>query len=121
MPAILLALILVLAAAIAVAVFLQARPFAGLEPFPAEAYLEAPANFQGNRYRVEGQVQDQIAFRPGTGRLVAVAVEDGFARIPLFLPETTSGTTNLTVGQRYRFAVQVRQEGLLYVDDLAKF
>lgn len=90
------------------------------EPFPVTAYLEAPDNLQGNRYTLDAEIDAQLQWREGTGRLLSVRPlsDAGASRLPLFIADTLKA--NLMVAQRYRFELTVRGGGLLYVDALRK-
>jgi hypothetical protein len=88
------------------------------EPFPVRAFMAAPDNLQGNRYTLEAEIDAQLNWREGTGRLIAVRTLREDARLPVFIADSLK--TNLLVAQRYRFEVTVRKGGLLYVERLKK-
>lgn len=88
------------------------------EPFPVRAFLSAPDNLQGNHYVLEAEIDQQINWREGIGRLIAVRTLRDDARLPLFIADSMKA--NLLVAQRYRFEVTVRKGGLLYVERLKK-
>ncbi len=88
------------------------------EPFPVHAFLSAPDNLQGNRYELEAEIDAQLNWREGVGRLISVRALRGDARLPLFIGDSMKA--NLLVAQRYRFEVTVRKGGLLYVEHLQK-
>ncbi|AKC81882.1 hypothetical protein IMCC26134_02195 [Verrucomicrobia bacterium IMCC26134] len=89
------------------------------EPFPVAAYLNAPDNLQGNRYTLEAEIDAQLEWREGTGRLIAVRpLGTEPARLPVFIADTLGA--NLMVAQRYRLELTVRRGGLLYVNALRK-
>ncbi len=90
------------------------------EPFPVPAYLEAPENLQGNRYTLDAEIDAQLEWREGVGRLLSVrplSAEAG-ARLPVFVADSLSA--NLMVAQRYRLELTVRRGGLLHVNALRK-
>ncbi len=90
------------------------------EPFPVPAYLEAPDNLQGNRYTLDAEIDAQLEWREGVGRLLSVrplAGEPG-ARLPVYVADTLAA--NLMVAQRYRLELTVRRGGLLHVNALRK-
>lgn len=90
------------------------------EPFPVAAYLDAPDNLQGNRYTLDAEIDSQLEWKEGTGRLVAVrplAAGPG-TRLPVFIADSLNA--NLMVAQRYRLELTVRRGGLLYVTALSK-
>ncbi len=90
------------------------------EPFPVSAYLESPDNLQGNRYTLDAEIDAQLQWREGTGRLLAVRPLSGEpgSRLPVFIADSLNA--NLMVAQRYRFEITVRRGGLLYVNSLRK-
>lgn len=88
------------------------------EPFPVRAYLTAPDNLQGNRYTLEAEIDQQLNWREGLGRIIAVRTLREDARLPVFIADSMKA--NLLVAQRYRFEVSVRKGGLLYVEHLKK-
>ncbi len=99
------------------------------EPFPVAAYLAAPDNLQGNRYTLDAEIDAQLDWREGVGRLLSVhplasagsgARSDGATaeRLPLFIADSLDA--NLMVAQRYRFELTVRRGGLLHVSSLRK-
>ena len=49
--------------------------FADLTPFSVEAYRKDWATLQGNSYRLDCQVEQQLAFVEGRGRVLAVKPE----------------------------------------------
>lgn len=91
------------------------------EPFPVAAYLEAPDNLQGNRYTLEAEIDAQLEWREGTGRLLAVRplpLSADQSRLPVFISDSLNA--NLMIAQRYQMDVSVRRGGLLYVTALRK-
>lgn len=88
------------------------------EPFPVRAFLSAPDNLQGNRYELEAEIDAQLNWREGVGRLIAVRTLRDDARLPVFISDSLKA--NLLVAQRYRFEITVRKGGLLYVERLKK-
>jgi hypothetical protein len=88
------------------------------EPLPVADYIRAPDDLEGNRYVLEGEVDAQIKVQEGVGRLISVHPLKDKTRLPLFIPEALNA--NLLVAQRYRFTLQVKKGGLLYVTKLDK-
>ena len=88
------------------------------EPFPVHSFINAPDNLQGNRYRLEAEVDAQLNWREGVGRLIAVRPLRSDVRLPIFIADSMKA--NLLVAQRYRFDITVRKGGLLYVEHLDK-
>lgn len=93
----------------------------GGEPFPVAAYLESPDNLQGNRYTLEAEIDAQLEWKEGTGRLLAVRplpLDATQGRLPVFIADSLNA--NLMVAQRYRMELTVRRGGLLQVTSLRK-
>jgi hypothetical protein len=90
-----------------------------LETLPVENYLEKPRDFLGNRYLLRTQIDEQLRWEKGLGRVLAVSVEGSTARLPVFVPETVGET--LHVGQRYEMEAIIEQGGLVYVEALRKY
>jgi hypothetical protein len=93
----------------------------GNEPFPVSAYLDGPDNLLGNRYTLEAEIDAQLQWKEGTGRLLSVRpieTEHTATRLPVFISDSLNA--NLMVAQRYRFELTVRRGGLLYVTALRK-
>ena len=88
------------------------------EPFPVRAFLAAPDNLLGNRYELEAEIDAQLNWREGLGRIIAVRTLRDDARLPIFIADSMKA--NLLVAQRYRFEISVRKGGLLYVEYLKK-
>ena len=90
------------------------------ETFPVAAYLDAPDNLQGNHYTLEAEIDAQLQWKEGVGRLLSVRPLDkeNATRLPLFIADSLHA--NLMVAQRYRFELTVRRGGLLYVTALGK-
>lgn len=84
-----------------------------------DSYLKQPGNFLGNTYAISAQIDSQLEWREGVGRILAVRCENSESRIPVFVPVTAGN--NLHVGQRYEMRVSIRKGGLIYVENLRKF
>lgn len=93
--------------------------FAGVEPLPVKKYVKEPGDFLGNRYVFRAQIDEQLKWEKGTGRVLAVLDEASAIRLPVFVPEGVSD--NLHVGQRYEMKAVIEQGGLIYVEDLRKY
>ncbi|HKK18817.1 MAG TPA: hypothetical protein VJ952_09080 [Opitutales bacterium] len=107
---------------ISLGVFLSAcgkGEFSSLEALPVDEYLKKPGNFLGNTYLISAQIDSQIKWEEGVGRILAVEAEGSSSRLPVFVPEGAG--RNLYVGQRYEMRANIREGGLIYVEDLRKF
>jgi hypothetical protein len=90
-----------------------------LETLPIDNYLQKPGDFLGNRYVLRAQINEQLKWEKGLGRVLAVVAEGSDARLPIFVPESVG--ENLHVGQRYEVEVIIEQGGLIYVEALRKY
>lgn len=93
--------------------------FSGAEPLPVDNYVKKPGDFLGNRYVLRAQIDEQIQWEKGLGRVLAVVIEGSDTRLPVFVPEGV--TDNLHVGQRYEMEAIIEQGGLIYVEALRKY
>ena len=99
----------------------QGGKFANLPPFSPEAYRKDWATLQGNAYVFAAQVDRQLAYVEGAGRVLSVKPVDGgndTAAVPLRVPSALE--VNFESGQRYRFKLRVRRD-ILEVEDLETF
>lgn len=95
--------------------------FADLSPFSVDAYRKDWATLQGNAYRLDCQIEAQLAFVEGKGRILAVKPTEtklGAGRIPVFIP--LDAGDSFEVGQRYKCKVRVSRD-LLVVEGLERF
>ena len=95
--------------------------FSDLSAFSVDGYRKDWATMQGNVYRLDCQIEQQLSFVEGKGRILAVKPTDitrGAGRISVFVP--LNGGNNFEVGQRYKFKVRVSRD-LLVVEELEKF
>ena len=95
--------------------------FGDLSPFSPEAYRKDWATLQGNTYRLDCKIEQQLAYVEGKGRVLAVKPTDdsrGGGRIPICVPAGSGDS--FEVGQRFRCRVRVSQD-LLVVEGLERF
>lgn len=95
------------------------RKGSNLELLPIDTYLQKPGDFLGNRYMLRVQIDEQLKWEKGLGRVLAVVAEGSEARLPVFVSE--SAGDNLHVGQRYELQAIIEQGGLIYVEALQKY
>jgi hypothetical protein len=94
--------------------------FAELTPLSVESYRKDWATLQGNSYRLECQVEQQLVFVEGRGRVLAVKPigKDPVGRIPVFIP--AGSADSFEVGQRFKCKVRVTRD-LLVVEAIERF
>jgi len=97
--------------------------FGDLSPLSVEAYRKDWATLQGNTYRLDCQIEQQLAFVEGRGRVLAVKPIDkdparSLGRIPVFVP--AGSTDSFEVGQRFKCKLRVTRD-LLVVEALERF
>ncbi|MEN8725972.1 MAG: hypothetical protein ACN4GF_02545 [Lentimonas sp.] len=93
--------------------------FSNLETLPAQQFLEKPIDFLGNTYSVRAQIDSQIKWEKGVGRILAVLPEGSSKRLPVFVAETVGD--NIHIGQRFEMRVRIQEGGLVYVEALRKY
>lgn len=93
--------------------------FSKLELLPAQQYLAKPIDFLGNTYVIRAQIDSQIRWEKGVGRLLAVLPEGSNKRLPVYVPAEAG--SNIHIGQRFEMRVRVEEGGLIYVEALRKF
>ncbi len=97
--------------------------FGDLSPLSVEAYRKDWATLQGNTYRLDCQIEQQLAYVEGRGRVLAVKPIDkdparAIGRIPVFVP--AGSTESFEVGQRFKCKLRVTRD-LLVVEALERF
>jgi len=120
-PVILILCVLILGGAGFVAYDLvQNQGVSSRDLFPVQSFISDPQNHAGNRYRLDAQVDDQLGWREGLGKLITLTpLSDSQVSLPVFLPEEHA--QNMRMGQRYRVEVLVGNHGLLTVLSMEKF
>jgi hypothetical protein len=118
-----LALVFILGAIAAGSYFLvgQSNPFRALPPLDVASYLENANSLRGNVYRVDGTVQNSLAFSSARGRLVSIQTGEGSrADYLAILVPVEFNHINLQKGQRYQFKVEIGKDGVIEAKDLRK-
>lgn len=96
----------------------KANVVSASEEFPYAAYMQSPKSVEGNSYMMRAQIDSQLAFQPGVGRILSVRIPSG-ARLSVFMPDGKGG--NLQVGQRYNLYVGIGNDGMIAVNGLEKY
>ncbi|HEY8966100.1 MAG TPA: hypothetical protein VIM58_06635 [Candidatus Methylacidiphilales bacterium] len=97
-------------------------PYRTTPPLDLGAYLENANSLRGNAYKIEGTVDNSLAWSPTKGRLISVLIEgkgsDG-GIVPVFVPAKFN-YLNLQKGQRYQFKIEIGKDGVIEVTDMRK-
>ena len=118
---------IVAAAVLVVAAFIGSRLFMHVasEPYrttarlDVRAYLENANSLRGNVYKIEGKVEESLAWSPSAGRLFAVSVDEGNNVLPVLIT-TKFNDLNIQKGQRFIFLLEVDEDGMLRTKELTK-
>ena len=89
-----------------------------LEPFDVAAYQRSPNELQGNHYNLDAQIESQLRWDEGFGRLLKVKTVSTSEHLSLLVPDKVGGEFNS--GQRFHFKVMVK-DGLIQVEELEKY
>jgi hypothetical protein len=97
--------------------------FAELTPLSVESYRKDWATLQGNSYRLDCQIEQQLVYVEGRGRVLAVKPIDkdparSVGRIPIFIP--AGSADSFEVGQRFKCKLRVTRD-LLVVEAIERF
>ncbi|SDU06455.1 hypothetical protein SAMN05444156_1754 [Verrucomicrobium sp. GAS474] len=93
-------------------------PYRTISPLDLPAYLDNANSLRGNSYKVEGTVENSLAWSPTKGRLISVIVGDNGV-VAIFVPAKFN-YLNLQKGQRYQFKVEIGKDGVIEVTDMRK-
>jgi len=118
---VLLAFLIPLIVIVTAVVFMVARSrlHHSLEPFNQAAYQHSPTDLAGNHYSLDAQVDAQLRWDDGFGRMLSVKPMDGGNRLSVFVPDSVA--TDLHMGQRFHMNVLVKDKGLIQVEELDKY
>ena len=92
------------------------------EPFPLAFYLQSPGGLQGNKYQMKAQIDRQLGWRAGVGKIILVqaSTEDGLMKkVPVFFPDEIAAT--VLPGQKLLLTVLVGEQSLVSVESFEKF
>lgn len=100
-------------------IFARNRMHHALEPLDVAAYHHSSADLRGNHYSLDAQIDSQLEWNEGFGRLLAVKPVNGGERLSVFVPDTVS--SDVRAGQRYHLDVVIKDMGLIQVEALQKY
>jgi hypothetical protein len=118
---IIVAVLLVVAAFVGSQLFthMVSDPFRTTAPLDVRAYLENANSLRGNVYKIEGKVEEQLAWSPTSGRLFSISVGNGEDVLPVLIT-TQFNSENIQKGQRFIFLLEVTDDGMLRTKALTK-
>ena len=96
-------------------------PFRGIEKINAESYIESAKSFQGGVFQFQGEIDSELTYETGRGRLFAVRVStsNGQVFLPVLIPEML-GRISPQKGQSYRLKVIGQERGVLVAQKMEK-
>jgi len=96
-------------------------PYRVVQDLNIDIYMENANSLRGNVYKIEGTVENSLAWSPVKGRLFSF--ETGSSSQPGYvavLVPPQLNHINIQKGQRFRIKVEVIQDGILQVVDMRK-
>jgi hypothetical protein len=118
---VLIAFLIPLCVILAAVVFMVVRSHLhhAFEPLDVDAYHRSSADLRGNHYSLDAQIDSQLEWNDGFGRLLAVKPVNGGGRLSVLVPDTVA--SDVRSGQRYHMNVVVKEMGIIQVEDLQKY
>jgi hypothetical protein len=98
---------------------MASEPFRTTPTLDVRAYLENANSLRGNVYKIEGKVEEQLAWSQSSGRLFSISVGDGSDILPVLIT-TKFNSENIQKGQRFIFLLEVTDDGMLRTKALTK-
>ena len=93
-----------------------------LEEFPLAFYKQNPGGLQGNQYQLKAQIDRQLGWKQGVGRLLLVQVSSSgglVQKVPVFISEGTG--PGVLPGQKFLMTVLVGADNLIIVENYEKY
>lgn len=97
----------------------SSTPYRTTPELDVQAYMDNANSLRGNVYRIEGEVNESLAWSPTSGRLIAVSVKSGDEVLPV-LVTTEFNNINIQKGQVFVFLLEVDDKGILRTKKLIK-
>lgn len=96
------------------------EPFRHTPLLDPVAYLENSNSLRGATYKVEGKIQNRLAWTPNDGILLSLELNSpGREVLPILVPAEFNNY-NLQKNQEFIFEIEVDAKGILKVKDLKK-
>ena len=123
-PGLILAVVLVIAGAFFAGSLLFGEKEAATLEGPRldmEDVAENANALRGNRYVVEGSIDDQLVWTPDAGQLVSLRVKDAAAArfLPIEIPAELS-SQNIEREQNYAFRIRFRDGGIAVAEEIVR-
>lgn len=118
---IILVLVVVIVIGIAFVAFVLSQQQTGssADALPVRAFIEKPMNYVGYVYQLDAQIDSQLAWKQGVGRILTVKpMSDREVSIPVYVPDSLQ--QKMHMGERYRLDVLVTEKNILTVQSLEK-
>lgn len=118
---VLIAFVIPLAVIVTAVIFMVVRNrlHHALEQFDVAAYNHSSADMRGNHYGLDAQIDSQLEWNEGFGRLLAVKPVNGGNRLVVFVPDKIAG--DVRSGQRYHMQVTVKEMGVIEAESMEKY
>jgi hypothetical protein len=96
-------------------------PFRGVERIDPQSYVESAKSFQGGLFQFQGEIESELSYENGRGRLFAfrVSTSNGQVFLAVLIPEKL-GRISPQKGQSYRLKVNGQEHGLLVAQKMEK-
>jgi len=84
-------------------------------------YLENSNSLRGNVYRLQGTIENSLAWSPTTGRLFSLQVDHrgSTEMLPILVPSEFNHI-NIQRGQEFTFRVEIGDKGMITARELSK-
>jgi hypothetical protein len=101
-------------------VFFRKVSSADAQPINISTYRQSWRTLNGNTYLLRCQIDQQLGYSEGKGRILKVHTLDAPTPFLVFVPVEVDGTQNFEAGQRYKFTFVLKKD-LPYVKNAEKF
>jgi hypothetical protein len=95
-------------------------PMRTLEAFPVAKYLDDYKGLAGSRFKGSLQVDADLGWKDGGGRLMLFTAPDDNRPVAVMIPAGVAGGTFFEKGQTYVMALEVKEGGLIYANSCSK-
>jgi len=94
-------------------------PLRTLEPFPVAKYLESYKSLAGSKFRADLQVENDLGWKEGVGRLMVFTLHDDPHPIVAMISPTLA-QIYFVKGQNYQAELEIKEGGLIYANSCRK-